>query len=305
MYSLIVTAQSGAWNEGRYALPESRFGEYTAEQILDGYEDLGEQAISKLQALPTLLAYEQQHDLPARLARVTRIRRSSGAQIRFEYQEIEEVPHIPRDQLLEMVWDLDINDWELNRTHWAMKDVDLLRVLRENGISVPDSVFAEFQNPEVGNSQITKSKNLLVRPKVFDLPEEAADPTLASVMMPLAQEFDSVYTAIRDAVGSAGLHCRRADDLWQETVIIQEVVNLIWRSAIVIVDLTHRNPNVLYEMGIAHTLGREVIPISQEIESVPFDLRHHRVCKYFPNDEGLEDLRHKLKGRLRYLASRE
>ena len=47
-------------------------------------------------------------------------------------------------------------------------------------------------------------------------------------------------------------------------------------SAFVIVDVTDRDPNVMYELGIAHTIGKPVILLTQNIENVPFDLIHHR-----------------------------
>jgi hypothetical protein len=46
----------------------------------------------------------------------------------------------------------------------------------------------------------------------------------------------------------------------------------------------------MYETGIAHTLGKHVIPITQSFEDIPFDMRHHRVLKYLPNLEGLDKL---------------
>jgi hypothetical protein len=51
---------------------------------------------------------------------------------------------------------------------------------------------------------------------------------------------------------------------------------MMLRSRVVICDCTGRNPNVFYEIGIAHTLGREVILITQNPEDIPFDLRHLR-----------------------------
>ena len=62
---------------------------------------------------------------------------------------------------------------------------------------------------------------------------------------------------------------------------------MIYCSSIVIVDFSGRNPNVFYEAGIAHTLEKNVIPITQSLDDIPFDLRHHRVLKYLNNNEGL------------------
>ena len=60
----------------------------------------------------------------------------------------------------------------------------------------------------------------------------------------------------------------------------------------------------MYETGIAHTLGRPVVPISQSVDDVPFDLRHHRFVKYLPNGEGLASLEGILTERLKTLSAR-
>jgi hypothetical protein len=74
------------------------------------------------------------------------------------------------------------------------------------------------------------------------------------------------------------------------------------RIELFVVDFTDRNPNVMYETGIAHTLGKTVVPITQSIDDVPFDISHHRVLPYLSNREGLEELRSKLAARLGFIA---
>ena len=61
-----------------------------------------------------------------------------------------------------------------------------------------------------------------------------------------------------------------------------------------ICDLTGRNPNVLYETGIAHALNREVIMVVQNNQDVPFDLGQRRYIPYLLNKEGLQELKEKL-----------
>ena len=59
-----------------------------------------------------------------------------------------------------------------------------------------------------------------------------------------------------------------------------DVWTAICRSRIIIADCTGRNPNVFYEIGIAHTVGKPVILIAQNSKDVPFDLRHIRYIPY-------------------------
>lgn len=63
------------------------------------------------------------------------------------------------------------------------------------------------------------------------------------------------------------------------------------------------NPNVFYEAGIAHTLGKHVIPITQVADHIPFDLRHHRYIHYLNNKEGLAKLGAEVASRVGTLRS--
>ncbi len=201
-----------------------------------------------------------------------------------------------------MAFDLDIDGWEMNRTHWAIKDVDLIEVLEEAGLIQPQSMRTRFSTLN-GRSDTKPPMEFLVAPTVFSLPEIEPEPDLVAVMMPFSKEFDDVHLAIRAACHEVGLRCKRADDIWEDSTIIQDVVNLIYRSAVVVVDFSGRNPNVMYETGIAHTLGRPVVPISQTLGDLPFDLVHHRTLKYIANEQGLGVMIEKLGRRLRQLTS--
>ena len=64
-----------------------------------------------------------------------------------------------------------------------------------------------------------------------------------------------------------------------------------------------KTPNVMYETGIAHTLGKVVIPITQNISDIPSDMGHHRALCYLHNREGLTDLTNKLAAKLRSVGA--
>ena len=139
-------------------------------------------------------------------------------------------------------------------------------------------------------------------PEVFRVPNKQLQDCLVAVMMPFRAEMDAVYSAIKSSCANLSLSCLRADDLWENTTFMQDIFDLIYSSKVVIVDFSGKNPNVMYETGIAHTLGKHVIPITQSIEDVPSDLRHHRVLKYLPNAEGYAALRVGLEERLKSLT---
>jgi hypothetical protein len=146
-------------------------------------------------------------------------------------------------------------------------------------------------------------RRITFSPYVFSIPDGTVEIDLVAVMMPFSMEFDRVYKAVKAAAKSSSLRCLRGDDVWDESTIVQDIFNLLFRAQVVVVDFTGRNPNVMYETGIAHTLGKHVVPISQALEDVPFDMRHHRVLKYLPNAEGLDTFSRQLAKKLSQVSS--
>jgi len=132
----------------------------------------------------------------------------------------------------------------------------------------------------------SKSRAITFKPSVFDVPDEGVDSRLIAVMTPFAPEFEEVYHAISGAAFLSGFTTLRAKDIWQHSTVIQDVFSLIFRAHIVVCDFTGKNPNVFYEAGIAHTLGKHVVPITQSQADIPFDLQHHRYLQYLNNGEG-------------------
>jgi hypothetical protein len=223
--------------------------------------------------------------------------------VRFEYELYSDLPPIRASALANLAWELDIDKWEMNRTHWAVKAVDLLPVLVNAGLITSEQI-ARLPEYLLKPSRPGIVDHLIVTPTVFNITNRHGETDLVSVMMPFDAGFTPVYSAIQHACTQVDLRCLRADDIWQETAVIQDVFNLLVRSSIVVVDFSGRNSNVMYETGIAHTLGRPVIPISQSLDDVPFDLRHHRVLKYLPNAEGLVSMQAILADRLKTLSLR-
>jgi nucleoside 2-deoxyribosyltransferase len=81
-----------------------------------------------------------------------------------------------------------------------------------------------------------------------------------------------------------GLKCERADDFFGTDRIMQSIRENINRARLIVAEITGRRANVLYELGIAHTLEKPVIMITQSKNDIPFDLIHLRyiVYKYKP-----------------------
>jgi hypothetical protein len=164
-------------------------------------------------------------------------------------------------------------------------------------------LLSDTEASTVGNEKAIP--RLVVSPTVFTIPTIERELDLVSVMMPFAKDFAETYQAIERACANVGLRCQRGDTVWQESTVIQDVFNLIYRSAVIVVDLSDHNANVMYECGIAHTLGRPVVPISRSTgkDTLAFDLAHHRVLHYLPNSQGHTQMRKQLEKRLRSLTA--
>ncbi len=101
------------------------------------------------------------------------------------------------------------------------------------------------------------------------------------VLMPFEDGMNAVYEhGIKPCVEELGIKCRRADELYSAQGILGDIWTSVQSAEIVIADLTNKNPNVMYELGLCHTLWKHVILICQNKDDVPFDLRNWRVIWY-------------------------
>lgn len=136
------------------------------------------------------------------------------------------------------------------------------------------------------------------RQEEFDiLPRESVDvdANLCFVMMPFKPRpfFTSVFRTIRRAAKRAGLRCVRSDELFDTRAVILDIWENIRKSKVCVVDITNRNPNVFYELGIAHTLPKRTVLISKELakgEKPVFDVNYVRCIFYKNTESGLQVL---------------
>jgi hypothetical protein len=119
-----------------------------------------------------------------------------------------------------------------------------------------------------------------------DLPrmeeEEAPKETkTAFVLMPFGGHYDSYYGAVfKPGLEAAGYSVRRADDMTTPQPIIKDIQDAIVDADVILCEMSSRNANVFYELGLAHAVGKPVILLADNIADVPFDLRHIRVVVY-------------------------
>lgn len=132
MYNLIISGNDTAWEMPAYEFPESRYLEYTVDSVRSAHSPLSAKTIADLKSYPSLFLYERY----VKKAYVGYIRevKERGRSIAIEYEFDPQIPEIDAMAIEGIATQLQI--WEQRgeqyRTHWAIKDVDLLSVLNEH-----------------------------------------------------------------------------------------------------------------------------------------------------------------------------
>ena len=94
-------------------------------------------------------------------------------------------------------------------------------------------------------------------------------------MMPFGHWFDRYYKEIYvPAIKEAGLEPVRGDELFSTGSVMEQIWEQICKSRVLLADLTDKNANVFYELGLAHAAKKPVVFTAAKVEDVPFDLRH-------------------------------
>ncbi|MEE8667238.1 MAG: hypothetical protein SOI13_05305 [Bifidobacterium mongoliense] len=263
MFNLVIAADGEYKNIGT-----SRFFECTSDELKKKFHSSdGAIDYEKLAELPTLMVPEFSEE-SLEIARVGYVR----ADDLFALDESPFIPSFPAKLLMKSSALISLQGWENTRTHWAVKRGDLFRLL-----------------PRI----IGKERVAVLAESMKD----SSDPHRIAVMMPFDQSFNPVYDCIKTVTKNRGLRCTRVDDLYTPTHITEDISNIIQESGTVIVDITGRNPNVMYELGFSIALNKTTILISQDINGaggLPFDIKDIRTFSYLNNKEGMQQLDSKL-----------
>lgn len=264
-YNLICYPPSADFEIFRDKSGSSRFEyerlfEHTESEVKARYEE----NLASLAELPALVVAETpsypKSRTPAFLSRIGDVRKR-GRRVDFNYR------HLNGYITSQEVFDSDLFDFgifERSRTHWAVKEGDLL------------SKFFK----------LTERCTVYVKPKFFNVDWPLPELDHIAVMMPFSSDFTPVYKVVKKACRELGYEAVRVDEIFGPGKIIDDVFSTIVQGRLTVCDLTGRNPNVLYEAGLAHARGRDVIFLTQNKEDVPFDLQQIRHIPYLNNKEG-------------------
>lgn len=130
----------------------------------------------------------------------------------------------------------------------------------------------------------------------FPHTKQPIDPMKCFILMPIEKGFEDIYhDVLKPTLEEMGLRVVRADEIYSKNPIMEDIWENIQTAGLIIADVTGRNPNVFYETGLAHAIGRDVIFVTQNMDDIPFDLRHWRHIVYEQTIRGAKVLQEKLK----------
>ena len=139
----------------------------------------------------------------------------------------------------------------------------------------------------------------------FDAVEVSPRPPSAFVVMQFTPPFDELFEdVIQPVCAEMDIEAYRASDIYRPGVIIQDIIQGLAESQVVIAEITPANPNVFYEVGYSHALGKPTILLANraELSELPFDLRGFRVVFYDDTIRGKSSVESDLRRHLRAIA---
>lgn len=199
----------------------------------------------------------------------------------------------------------------LSRSPLRSKLVQIVSILTQSGL-VKEEKAKDSKSPAkyvttdqlpliqsvlgISLTDLVKSGSFTKSYPIFGDPLGKGNWTRIFVAMPFRDDLRPIYSDhIQVVAKSLDISCKRGDDFFNTNRIMDDVWSAIYHSELCIVDCTGRNPNVFYELGIAHTLGRKTILIAQNIEDIPFDIRHLRTIIYQYTPPGMKQFEERLK----------
>ncbi len=137
MYNLFVSVNDEAWQGESFILELGRcVREYTDKDLTGKFGEFTKEQVEVIRRLPCIFAYESRCKKDPKFGIVRQVTKRTD-KVKIEYELVELEYFITHKDIEEMSFDLDISDWEMNRTHWAIKNVNLAKELASKGVKLP------------------------------------------------------------------------------------------------------------------------------------------------------------------------
>tara|TARA_R110000824_G_scaffold390760_4_gene587615 strand:- start:34548 stop:35660 length:1113 start_codon:yes stop_codon:yes gene_type:complete len=185
--------------------------------------------------------------------------------------------HIPEDEFFLNTLTREFNIPRDRVGTFAKIFLENIRYVRSFNASLPSEKVSTDNSIATEEMHIeavaTSSSGKNIRPREFL--------DTCFVMMPFGPWFDLYYKEIYvPAIKEAGFEPIRADELFHTGSVVEQIWEQIEKAKLLVADLSGKNPNVFYELGLSHAAKKPVIFTASEVDDVPFDLRHLRVIIY-------------------------
>lgn len=205
--------------------------------------------------------------------------------------------------------------------YWSLvlKDKDSIKLIKggrerlENKIfnyeelmnSDPEAFFdstqliLQFKNNSINWDNLSSRNDSFYLNLGLNPEQVVVNPNSVCLLMPFNSRFNSRYEVIRDTCTMNGFDCWRSDQTYNTGNLLRQIVEMILKSQLIIALLDGKNPNVFYEIGLAHSLGKPVILIvnMQDKNDMPFDISSDRLLLY----SSMSDLESKLDKTLQHI----
>jgi hypothetical protein len=163
----------------------------------------------------------------------------------------------------------------LTSTEYRWKDIYNLQLAAQSGLEKKPVESKKARLSQFLSSMGIQEKDLRL------------DKKLVFVLTPFSQDEHETFDTIKNVCLRAGLKCLRGDEEFIERgYILSHILRYLVKARIVIANINGRNPNVLYELGIAHAIGKPTILIGKSLSETPFDVQSKRIILY----QGLNEL---------------
>lgn len=129
--------------------------------------------------------------------------------------------------------------------------------------------------------------NSFFRSMGVDIANISIEKDLVFCLTPFHKDFSETYFNIKEACNSMGLRCIKGDEDYIESNVLKYIIEKMMAARVVIANINGRNPNVFYELGIAHAIGKPTILISrmENLDKIPFDLQSNQLVLYHDRNE--------------------
>lgn len=171
------------------------------------------------------------------------------------------------------------------RESYESKIYDLMNRLISNESRWKDTNHLILSAQE--NNDISQKKSFLALNGVPD--NTTIDSQSVFVLTPYHEQFSDTFTTIKNSCSSVGLNAKRGDEEHVSGDILSHTLKLMTQARLIIANIDGRNPNVFYELGIAHALNKDIIIVSSSLEDVPVDVKSNRIVLH-GKDQNLEPL---------------